>query len=244
MLKKKFLPTLKFTIIEMLIVVFVLGLLAGILLPAMLRSRKQAKKIKCLSNLKQLAVVTRLYVDDSEYYPDAYRTNGSDTYYWCFRYDGTNVSFPDGLLGSYLQGYEVFRCPSFLEGYTFLDSTYGPSSGYGMNIEYLGGSPVAEADILDSSPAKNTEIMNPSETMLYIDSSVLSGVNLTESFYFWPRYNSSSGGEQTARTHYRHLGYAIVSYCDGHADDDSRPDAISDVTNNIGWPERELCDRQ
>lgn len=50
-----------FTLIELLVVVVVIGLLMALLLPSLGAAREQAKKARCLANLKQIATATQLY---------------------------------------------------------------------------------------------------------------------------------------------------------------------------------------
>ncbi len=53
-----------FTLIELLVVVSIIILLIAILLPSLSRAKEQAREAVCLSNLKQLAVGTTMYLAD------------------------------------------------------------------------------------------------------------------------------------------------------------------------------------
>lgn len=57
-------PPSGFTLIELLVVIAIIAVLAGLLLPVLGRARAQGEKIRCVSNLKQLALAWRLYADD------------------------------------------------------------------------------------------------------------------------------------------------------------------------------------
>ncbi len=81
----------KFTLIEVLVVVAIVGILASLLLPALGKARKTSRKALCVNNNKQIVTALFMYTDDhNQYFPTNY-TSG----------DGENIGWTDRIF-SYL----------------------------------------------------------------------------------------------------------------------------------------------
>ncbi len=89
-----------FTLIELLVVISIISLLMGILLPALSRVRQQAKKIMCLSNMRQMGIALNAYLIDSDYRLPPSSCREKDPHeYWLY------------ILTNYVEESLLFRCP-------------------------------------------------------------------------------------------------------------------------------------
>lgn len=64
-MKQSKISPVAFTLIELLVVIAIIGILASMLLPSLGRGKEKTRMTQCLNNLRQIAVSTKLYVDDS-----------------------------------------------------------------------------------------------------------------------------------------------------------------------------------
>ncbi len=55
-----------FTLVELLVVISIIALLMAVLLPALTKARRQAKRIVCMSNMKQMLVAWMSYAENND----------------------------------------------------------------------------------------------------------------------------------------------------------------------------------
>lgn len=112
-----------FTLVELLTVIAIIALLAGILFPVFSRARAKARQTNCASNLQQLGAALLMYAHDhAELLPA-----------WCFGNTLSNDAGPaqgaftwDTVIAPYLRGsVEVLHCPESPFGKT----TFEPNGG-------------------------------------------------------------------------------------------------------------------
>ena len=95
-----------FTLMELLVVIAIIGILTGLLLPVVSRSKETARSAACLSNLHQIGVALQLYVDDNRnHLPVMFDWSTNTT-------ANTNGPAINQVLVNQTGSSNVFRCPS------------------------------------------------------------------------------------------------------------------------------------
>ena len=97
-----------FTLIELLAVLAIISVLAGLLLPVISKAKEAGRATACLSNLRQIGIALQLYVQDNNNRLPVMRDKSFDT-----NAPPTNaLPGPDVALSNYLGAVKVLRCPS------------------------------------------------------------------------------------------------------------------------------------
>ncbi len=208
-----------FTLVELLVVISILGLLMGLLVPCLSSAREQSRCVVCKSNLRNIGLALRLYLDDYEGkmpsadpYPGRY---GQNRQHWfmnsaLMKNLGLKIERDsNGVLTGPGKTRSVLTCPSHKSPDMTRDSIPDyPTEARAYSLSYManGTLGVSGKCLVSMKYRHENEYIKPRKAMMFCDGNGTRQTPGTVLYDGCPKSNFE----------YRHKGKTNVIFLDQH----------------------------
>lgn len=214
---------IRFTLVELLVVVAIIGILAGLLLPVLAKAQRMSSDAVCLSNLHQLGVAMSAYVGDNNgaFWPYRLAAGGRWVYFW--GQDANPVVRDPSPLYPYLENHpRAFECPLLPWGsYVPQGSAKELTTCYGYNAYGISPPGMTTRDPVTGKPRPTRRIDGipaPAKFFVFNDSAMRwspGGVSILQNSTYLEPVTGNSVQQPTS--HFRHRGMTNALCADAHA---------------------------
>ncbi|MDX1934421.1 MAG: DUF1559 domain-containing protein [Capsulimonadales bacterium] len=180
-----------FTLIELLVVIAIIAILAAILFPVFAQAREKARQTSCLSNNKQYALATLMYLQDYD-----------ETFPMSAYLNQVCVATFYQVVEPYVKNQQVTRCPSEDSAIRIADLVGFPCAGTPPFTSYVVNHALFVNGFVPGISATTLGAVNRSaETIMIYDGNATFG---------------AAPGQQIQLVQARHTGTFSASFVDGH----------------------------
>jgi prepilin-type processing-associated H-X9-DG protein/prepilin-type N-terminal cleavage/methylation domain-containing protein len=223
-------PLAAFTLLELLVVVAVIGILAGLLSSAFSTAKARSQKVSCLSNLRQLQVAWRFYIDDNEDYLPLNKSMAgplSEQFFgrlltsnsWACgspKMDVTSSNIIRGTLFAYAgKSVPTYRCPADRSTVVGRPDVFRTRS-YSIS-EFMSGDDEGDPRV----KSKDSELFNPSPERIFVLIEEHEDSSWLGDFWILPPEKlmlASSSANWTSTPSDRHNQGCNLTFADGHVE--------------------------
>ncbi|MCM8538328.1 MAG: DUF1559 domain-containing protein [Lentisphaeraceae bacterium] len=181
----------KFTLVELLVIIAILGILMTLLLPSLSAARAEAERAVCVSNMKQISIGVTMYGKDNNHYPPLHEM-----------FSGSRTRWHQKLVPNYLAESEkagrsdAFKCP------TGPSLKWSSNSNIGMSSRMVGSDHMRKnnPNAARYNPVcRLSQVKTPSETLMLADSS--DGKPIVDTWFFNTNNNQLFGNNSKICRH-------------------------------------------
>ena len=220
-----------FTLVELVVIMAIIGVLAGLLIPALGKAKALAQRTACLSNLRQLGLSWTLYSGDNDgRLVESYPGNpANNPYAWVLgnMQNASDAVNPDlimrGQLFQYNNNLTIYRCPAD-RGMTVNGKPVQPVRSCSMNA-FMGdssrfGNPTYQAiSGIENEYApcypKESDLKRPSSLWVLIDED---NRTISDGFFTFDPTGKQRPTHYPASSLQRHNFGFGMAFADGHSE--------------------------